>query len=920
MAPGPPNLLDDWIDRDLSLAAVAGELPPAFEVDGPVRQAEELLGGRSKRSPVFVGPPGVGKTAIAFELIRRAHAGDGVPALRDARVVQLSLRGIAARFTEKGKAATRFAEVCDWILASPQPVVPYIRDLHLAYTFDWEPTLFRFLDRLPHGAIGEAMPNELDSLLEYWSDLDGVIAPIPVEEPSVGALERMVAQWSDWRRERGDRPIEPAARRHAIELTARFMGDRPFPRKVVDLLGQTLDLGGDGDVPVGVGEVVARFSALTRVPERLVDPAMALDLTEVRSFVAGRLLGQDEAIDAVVRMIALIKSGLADLRRPFGAFLFVGPTGVGKTHCAQLLAEYLFGERDRVVRVNMADYGDADDAWTLFGRPYAQRPRDQRGELAHRLRGHPFGVLLLDEFEKAHSAVHDRFLQLLDEGRYINGRGETVSATSLIIVATSNAGAEVFRSAGLGFELERDGAELDREIDRRLARTFRFELLNRFDRVVHFHPLERLHIRSIARQELSELAERQGLQARGLTLEVDSDVLDWLVAHGYHPHFGARFLRREIERTVAGGLAEFVVREQPPPGSRVGLGVRRDRLVVRLIAKPDDRSVVQTAEGERRLSREQLFEEAQAWMARFESVEATHEALKRQATQLIETSASRGFWDDPERAQSVLRRYKALDARIQAERRLLRPIARLRAILERAEDSMSVDLASLVTEVALSYSRWLELGAAETPSGVWLVLGPADSLGTSSEFLVDLVAMYRGWLRRKGLNYELVAEEVVGGEVTRLVLEVEGPGAFRTLEVEEGEHRRRGQRGVDRARVWVIPRRDGPASEEVPGGRISDARRGRGVAIPRRTARLVISAPQRGVSIALHGGSRETLELLGRDLGGLFAGPEGVAEVAREYGLTGGAARDPRTSATVASLKDVFRGELEPFLRAWEAR
>ena len=187
------------------------------------------------------------------------------------------------------------------MVSAKEPILPFIRDIHLAYTLDWEPTLFRLMDRLPHGAIGEALPNELDSLIEYWSDLDAVLGPIPVPEPAVDRLGRLVDAWCEWRKGQGDREVRPAARRQAIELTARFMGDRPFPRKVVDLLGQTLDLGGQDGPDVGVAEVVKRFSQVTKVPERLVDPAVKLDLGEVRSFVADRLLGQDEAIDAVVR-------------------------------------------------------------------------------------------------------------------------------------------------------------------------------------------------------------------------------------------------------------------------------------------------------------------------------------------------------------------------------------------------------------------------------------------------------------------------------------------------------------------------------------------------------------------------------------------------------------------------------------------
>jgi ATP-dependent Clp protease ATP-binding subunit ClpA len=912
--------LDDWIDRDLSRAMAAGELSPAFEIEDLVGQCEGLLCGPSRRTPVLVGPRGVGKTAVIHELIRRAHDGQGWSLLANARVVQLSLRTIAAQFPDKADAGNQFAAICEHIIDSNAPIVPFIRDVHLAYSLDWGPILHRFLDRLPHPALCEASPRELDQMFEYWTDLESLMAPICVQEPTVQRVQKIVDAWASNAATQGRREVTPDARRYAIELTARFMGDQPNPRKVIDLLDQTLAMGTETDAPVVLREVVRRFSQLTRVPERLVDPDTRLDLAEVREFVASRLLGQDEAVDSVVRMIALIKAGLADLRRPLGAFLFVGPTGVGKTHCAQLLAEYLFGDPHRLIRLNMADYGSAEDVGTVFGRPLAQRPKDQRGALAQRLKGHPFGVLLLDAFEKAHGSVHDRFLQVLDEGRFTNGRGETVSLSSLIVLATSNAGAEVYRASGLGFERPRQGQDLVREVDRAVHGTFRFELTNRFDRVVHFRPLRRAEIRAIARRELSDLSAREGLRARGLKLDVDLDVLDWLVAHGYHPHFGARFLRRVIERSVVGTLAEFLVREMPPRGRRVGLCVRRDRVVARLLASKT-LAVASEGGGRSTLSRGAMLDEADAWLQRFERLEADSTARATAASSLIEASTGRGFWDDPARAEDVLRRYQILDARLQVEKRLLKPIHQLQMVMGRDEDSVNENLAEVVDAVAVSYQRWLELGAPNAPNGVWLVMGPADSVDSSSEWLVDLVGMYRGWLRRKGFSYDVVAEEVIDGEVSRLVMEVEGAGALRALEMEEGEHRRwRSRKGVDRARIWLVPRGDGRHYGPIPGGKVADARRGRGVAVARRTARLTLQAPSRGVEMVLHGSSNETLSLLGRDLGGLLSLDNGQTEVAREYGIQGGAVRDPRTSATNESLKDVLRGQLEVFLRAWEAR
>lgn len=924
----PPGdvVLDDWIDRDLTEAVRQGGLPPAFAVDDVIVQAEEVLRATGTRSPVLVGARGVGKTAIVYELVRRAHAGvsGSVPLLREARVVQLSLRAISAKFKEKSDATNFFADLCATIATQPGPVVPFIRDVHLAYALDWEPTLHQLVSQLDHPILAEGLPREFDQLLEYWTDLTEHLVAIPMQEPDQKQMRTMLSSWGAWTEAQTGRGFEDDAHRTALELTARFMGDRPFPRKAIDLLRQTVDFLGEEVIrPVSVRDVVDRFSQLTRVPPRLVDPDEQLDLTEVHTFVSDRLLGQQEAVDAVVRMIALMKAGLADLRRPFGTFLFVGPTGVGKTWCAQLLAEYLFGDRHRIVRINMAEYTEPHHALTVFGNPHAHSVVDQRGVLARRLQGNPFGVLLLDEFEKADPKVHDGFLQLFDEGRYINGRSETVSVTSMIVIATSNAGAEVFRESGLGFERATSLRELDQELDRRLHRTFRFELINRFDRVVHFHPLGRACIRAIARRELAELAERDGLLGRGLQLEVDAEVLDWLVAHGYHPHWGARFLRREIERHVAGTLAEYIVRERPPKGSRLALGVRHDRIDARVVSGPQAEAIVPSAQTliQRRvaLDPEALFAEGQTWITRFEPLIAESETRREQASALIEASTAPGFWDDAENAQDVLRRYKTLDARLAADRRLLKPVTRLRQLIEADDDLPPEELAELLRKVARSYRRWIDIGSEASPGAAWVMLGPADSVVESSAWLTDLVGMYRGWFRRKGLTYELVAEEIERGQPRRLVMEVEGAGVLKLLEMEQGEHRRRGKEGqVERAMVEVIPRREGPV--EAAAAVVEDARRTRGVAILRRAARVRLELPIRGLDLKLYGTGRDSLELLARDLGAALASPRPSPQIARTYGIRGGAVQDPRTSASTPNLKDVLRGNLEPFLQAWEVR
>jgi ATP-dependent Clp protease ATP-binding subunit ClpA len=914
--------IDDWIERDLTASARDGVLPPAFEVDDALRQVEETLLSGGRRSPVLVGPRGVGKTAVYHALAHRLLEGGGPPALKGARIVQISFSSIAGRFPPRTGQATNFMQrFFDHLLELKTPLIPLIRDVHVAYALDWEATLHRYLTRSKLPVLAESLPGPFDEMMEYSSDLTEFLVPIVVDEPPIARVRSIVQQWNAHSLAQGQRPFEVSAQSISIELTARYMGDRCFPRKVLDLLEQTRVLSASQGETLGINEVVQRFSHLTRVPPSLVDPRHRLDLDDVREFLESRLLGQREAVDALERMIALIKAGLTDLRRPFGVLLFVGPTGVGKTHAAQLLAEYLFGDRQRLIRINMADHQNEADVGTLFGNVYGQTLSQKRGILAGRLAGHPFGVLLLDEFEKAHTRVHDAFLQLIDEGRFINGMGETVSAASMIIIATSNAGVEVFRETGLGFRPERDLAALDKELDRRLLKTFRFEFLNRFDHVVHFHPLDRTHIRDIAKRELTELTHRDGISRRSLTLEFAIELLDWVVAHGYHPHYGARFLRREIEREVTAALANFLVRNEPPAGTHLEMGIRRDQVYVRACEPTVGVALGTEDESLVLMSAAELKAEAQRLLARFAPLAEESAQRAEAASALIVQSQAPGFWDDQQAAQGVLRHWTALDARRQADLRLLESSQQLHALLALQREPEPEALAALVGECARSHRSWTELSAAPGPSGGWLVIGPADPTHPPGPWLGQLVSMYRGWFQRRELTADVVAEQRVGGQVHRVVFEVEGAGVMALLQMEYGRHRRK-LPGTQTARALVdlLPRSEQPITR--PGDvRISDAKRNAGVFVERLTARLEVQLPSRGLELVFNGTDKSTLALLGADLHAhLGAHAADEAPVARTYGYKGSGARDPRTNATAPVLKDVLRGQLEPFLRAWESQ
>jgi ATP-dependent Clp protease ATP-binding subunit ClpA len=451
-------------------------------------------------------------------------------------------------------------------LAEQPEVVIFLRDLDEAYGFDLEDHLQVLLWRLPGALLAEGEAAGVRSLLEYEPQLERRLSLVEVAEPTVGETRGMLAAWARWHRESGGARFEPAALDAALELSSRFLVRSRLPRKAIEPLGQLAVAHRSGGT-VTEAEVVRLYCRQYGLPRTLVDPEAPLDLRRLGGSISRRLLGQPEAVEAVVEMIGRVKAGLLDPRRPLGAFLLVGPCGVGKTHLARLLAEELLGAPERLIRLNMAEYARDEDAGAVFGWPRAQSRHERRGQLAERIYGCQFGVMLLDEFEKAAPQVHDGFLQLLDEGAFINGAGESVPCRSLVIFATSNAGAELWLEAAPGFRAAGGEAGSSEEVAAALRGRFRFELLNRFDRVIVFRPLGEAEVRALVAHEVGALERRSGLARHRLRIALEESAMERVLAEGHHPRHGVRFLRQTVERLVTTEVARLLVARRPAAGS-----------------------------------------------------------------------------------------------------------------------------------------------------------------------------------------------------------------------------------------------------------------------------------------------------------------------------------------------------------------
>ena len=618
----------DEFGRDLTQEAREGKLDPVIGRTDEVDQTIEILSRRTKNNPALLGEPGVGKTAIVEGIAQRI-VNDEVPeTLAGRRVIALDLAGMIAGTKYRGEFEERLKTVIDEIRGASEDLILFIDELHTVVgagaaegAMDASNMLKPALARGELHVIGATTLDEYRKNIEGDPALERRFQPVFVREPTVEEtieiLRGLKDRYEAFHRVRiSDEAIVAAA-----ELSDRYIRDRFLPDKAIDLIDQasarvrlrtrTKDddtrsleedlrrLARERDqataaedydragtlrdqidsrqseleerrkgrqrapevTPDDIAEVVSRA---TGIPVSQLTTEERERLMKLETELHGRIVGQDEAVVAVAEAVRRSRAGLGDPRRPVGSFLFLGPTGVGKTELARALAEALFGDENLMVRFDMSEFQERHTVSRLVGAPPGYVGYEEAGQLTEQVRRRPYSVLLFDEIEKAHADVFNILLQILDDGRLTDAQGRTVDFKHTVVIMTSNLGAariQDYARRGESFE------ELKAELMEVLRGSFRPEFINRIDEIIVFRALTDEQLAEITKLLLDRLVRR--LHAQGIEVIFTDEAIELLAHEGFDPEFGARPLRRTIQRLVENELSRMVLSDAIGPGDRV---------------------------------------------------------------------------------------------------------------------------------------------------------------------------------------------------------------------------------------------------------------------------------------------------------------------------------------------------------------
>jgi ATP-dependent Clp protease ATP-binding subunit ClpC len=623
----PPTTVGELSDftRDLTEMARQGKLEPVIGRDKEVTRMVQVLSRKTKNNPVLVGDAGVGKTALAYGLAQRIVNGEIPYELQDMRVLELDMMSVVAGTRFRGDFEERMNQLIEDIETDGH-IILFIDELHtimgsgsgIDSTLDAANILKPALSRGTLHMVGATTQEEYQKHIEKDAALSRRFAKILVEEPSVDQAYQILLGLKKSYEDYHNVVISDAAVLTAVKAAHRYLTSKNLPDSAIDLLDeasatvQSLVKKSapayltpadqailDGDfaaatkalkkargnqkpkpIPVTEDDIMATLSRLSGIPVEKMTQADNKRYLTLEAELHKRVIGQDDAVSAISRAIRRNQSGIRTGKRPIGSFMFLGPTGVGKTELAKALAEILFDDESALIRFDMSEYMEKFAASRLNGAPPGYVGYEEGGELTEKVRNKPYSVLLFDEVEKAHPDIFNVLLQVLDDGVLTDSRGRKVDFSNTIIIMTSNLGATALRddkTVGFGArDIAHDYEAMQKRILEELKKAYRPEFINRIDEKVVFHSLTEDNMREVVKIMVKPLIAN--LAERGITLKFQPTALKHLATDGYDVEMGARPLRRTLQTQVEDKLSELVLSGDLSSGNTLKIGVTKGKL------------------------------------------------------------------------------------------------------------------------------------------------------------------------------------------------------------------------------------------------------------------------------------------------------------------------------------------------------
>lgn len=642
------KILDKY-GKNLTLVASQNKIDPVIGREKEIERAIQILSRRTKNNPVFIGDPGVGKTSVAEGLAANIASGNVPDNLIGKVLYTLDMGSMLAGAKYRGEFEERIKQVVDEVVKNGN-IILFIDELHTIIgagstgesTIDASNILKPVLSRGDIQIIGATTIDEYRKHIEKDSALERRFQPVLITEPTKEETIKILEGLREKYESHHNVKITDEAIVAAVDLSIRYITDRFLPDKAIDLIDESAsrvrlreinsqknilnsekyilskeindelnrDIGKNLDLDIStksskgivnieipkksyIGivdkEIIAEVVELwTGVPVNKIVEEEAERLLNLEEILHGRVVGQDQAVKSISRAIRRSRAGLKDPKRPIGSFLFLGPTGVGKTELCKALAEVQFGDENQIIRIDMSEYMEKHAVSKLIGSPPGYVGYNEGGQLTEKVRRNPYSVVLFDEIEKAHDDVFNILLQILDDGRLTDSKGRMVDFKNTILIMTSNVGATKINKKNhqvLGFGTNKDKEEetkdqydkMKESIMGELKQKFKPEFLNRIDDIIVFHPLEEYHIYEIVKLMTREVIER--LKSLNIDLKMSEEAVKLIAQEGMDLEYGARPLKRAIQKELEDTLSEAILKGDIKKGSSVVAEIEDNKIV-----------------------------------------------------------------------------------------------------------------------------------------------------------------------------------------------------------------------------------------------------------------------------------------------------------------------------------------------------